>query len=248
MAAIQRGTTYEYKKAFTNNSKHFVGFDYTIINSEEDAKANNRDIIRIEPFTMKTASGNNYYSLTWTDVDIQVKYGSSVLVTKTCTRRFRMAGSSGTYGSFNTKYYFKQAPASSAGDTWSGSNPTQNAIGVNGRKVNGYKHINTLDYLGTHGDNYGLIVTVPHNEDGTPKGNITVTIGSNRSDGYGTDSTPCKPSGSFELPKIDRGTKIWVYNGSTWNKTAPVHLQGEASGEQHYIYKYNGSTWVKYFG
>lgn len=246
MAAINRGQTYEYKKAFTNNSKHYVGFDYTIINSEEDAKANNRDIIRIEPFTMKTATGNNYYSLTWTDVDIQVKYGNTVLVTKTCTRRYRMS----SYGDNNTKYYFKQVDTgyNSGGDTWSGSHPTQNAIGINGRKVNGYKHINTLDLLNTHGANYGLIVTVPHNDDGTPKGTITVTIGSNRKDGYGNDDTPCKPVGTFELPKIDRGTKIWVFNGTTWEKKAMIHTKGEATGEQHYIYKYNGSSWVKYFG
>ena len=258
MAAIQRGITYTYKKAFSGH-KWYTGFDYTITNSEEDAKANNRDVIRIEPFTMKeTSDGTNWESLTWTNVDIQIKYNGVVYKTGTCTRRFRIKN----YGSNNVKYYFKQVDPdyNSNGDTWSGSHPTQNAIGINGRKVNGSKHVNTLEKFGSHTNrysdnstetisgNYGLTVTLPHNDDGTPIGNVNVVIGSNRSAGYGIDEMTCKPSGTFELPKIDRGTKIWVYDGSHWNKTATVHLKGEASGEQHYIYKYNGSSWVQYYG
>ena len=106
---------------------------------------------------------------------------------------------------------------------------------------------NELQYLNTHSGNYGLEIKLYHNEDGTPKSNVTITLGGNRDDGYG-DGTKAKPSVTFTLPNIARGTKIYQFVNGSWQKTSKIHVKGETSGTQHYIYKYNGSSWVKYFG
>lgn len=240
MAVIERGVTYTCEKPFGNYTKLFAGFDYTIINSEEDAKARNVDVIRIEPFTKRTGTYDNaYYSLTWITVTLDVKYNGSLIKSPRFTRRYRVFDR----GSANVKYYFK----TTSERYWSGSNPYQNAIG---QTSFGNTFYNELDYLNTHDGNYGLVVEIPHNDDGTPQGSVEIILGGsgNGTYGYGNSDTPCKPAVTFELSKIDRGTRVYRYNGSTWEKSALVHVQGETAGAQHYVYRYNGSSWVKYYG
>jgi len=259
---------WEYPAATHGTGNLYAGFRWRYDNTEEEAKASNRDLIRVEPYTYKTGSATSPSQLTaWKNMNFCWTYGGST--TKIWFERRVWFGN----GSTNTKYYFSPTKTY---DWQGGKSYTDSTIQIavpypedekDGHRGKYQKSNNTGSFatndltLFSDTGNCGYVISCPHNEDGTPKSTLTIYI-EDRGDstggrGLGSSGSPgwsLKPSTTITLSNILRGTKVWIKTNSGWQKTANIHVKGEASGAQHYIYRKNrvatasDNGWDKYYG
>lgn len=228
----------------------YAGFRWKYVNTEEEALASNKDLIRVEPYSYKTSSITTYDEQ-WEDVYLVCKYTGFSGGYKSIHFERRIHFNK---GSTNAKYYFSPTRTYSwtGGTSYNGST-IQIATPYPPKLTSNGKVASSALTLFNDTGNCGYIFELEHNADGTPMSGVEILI-SNKANpasntkGIGTSSYTCTPRLNITLDTFTRGTRVYRYNGNEWQKVGEIHVKGESEGAQHFIYKYNGNEWVKYYG
>ena len=223
--------------ALSNRKNSKIGLAWRYANTEEEAKRDNKDIIYIKPFVIRTGSdggwayNNNWYEGSYYSYKIgsgsEKKYSFD-------TRYWYGNNETGSHIDNNTKYYLQYTSdstttAKKANPIWTRNKPTGSVVS---------------------GSSIYFKFEVPHKEDGT-QDNVVIRFHLDGTSSHG-DATV---SVTFTPTRIERGTKIWkktdvnpsVNNG--WERIATIGVKDHAATEQHYVYKkINDTTWERIYG